>query len=50
MDEFERWFLVVYTIYVVLALLALLWVGARPPQPRGGWAARPQIDRVGDRR
>jgi hypothetical protein len=27
MDEFERWFLVVYTTYLVASILGLLWVG-----------------------
>ena len=27
MDEFERWFLIAYTAYFVVALAALLWVG-----------------------
>ena len=27
MDEFERWFLVVYTIYIIASILALWWVG-----------------------
>jgi hypothetical protein len=27
MDEFERWFLVVYTTYIVAAIAGLFWVG-----------------------
>jgi hypothetical protein len=27
MDEFERWFLVVYTTYIVASIAGLLWVG-----------------------
>jgi hypothetical protein len=27
MDEFERWFLVFYTIYFIVALVALAWTG-----------------------
>jgi hypothetical protein len=27
MDEFERWFLAVYTAYIVASILALMWVG-----------------------
>ena len=27
MDEFERWFLVVYTIYIIASILALWWAG-----------------------
>jgi hypothetical protein len=44
MDEFERWFLVVYTSYLVLALLALAWQGTRV-HPRRRLAATDRVNR-----
>ena len=35
MSDFDRWFLLAYTIYFTLGIAALMWIGsARPPRPR----------------
>jgi hypothetical protein len=34
MSNFEWWFLLVYTVYAAVSILALMWVGARAEQPR----------------
>ena len=50
MDEFERWFLVVYTTYIVGSIAGLLWVGEDVgDRKRRSTARRVFWQRSGDR-
>jgi hypothetical protein len=44
MSDFDRWFLLAYTIYFTLAIAVLMWVGSTPRQDKLG-ARRTRNDR-----
>ena len=43
MSDFEWWFLLAYTTYTVVSILALMWIGQRTePTAKPGPQLRPQ--------
>ena len=36
MSDFDRWFLLAYTIYTAVSILALMWVGRHEQGETGG--------------
>ena len=42
MSNFERWFLLVYTAYTAISILALMWVGRDAQRQRPQRLRRPR--------
>ena len=49
MIDFENWFLLAYTGYVVVSILALMWIASDDEQNNSDKTFRQTTQRLGDR-